>query len=403
MGTWISFFEALFPSGLWMVIKAILILALAFIVSAIVKSLIMKLMGKAPLGRFLHFEDAEATRSFVGKMGYLLVFLLFIPGILQTLEMDSISTPLMGLLNSIWGYLPNVFASAILLTVGIRISSLIRQLLVPLLEKLKVDKLQEKFGVTIPEKAKFSETIAYIVYVLILIPVIIASLNALGITAVSQPAIGMLDTIINFIPNLTVAIILAWVGILIGKLAGQIVERLIAASGIDQKLSNLLDGQMPKFSISKVAGQIVNTVVVIFLVVEAIRVLQLQVLTGIGAAIIAYMPAALAALCILILSIVLSALVSKLLKKHSPVYAVLAKTAILVVCVFLMLSQLGIASTLVNAAFIIVISAVAVAFAISFGIGGRKFAANMLRLLEVRVTKDAAPSSNSQAGKDKED
>ena len=213
----------------------------------------------------------------------------------------------------------------------------------------------------------------------------------------------MLDTIINFIPNLTVAIILAWVGILMGKLAGQIVERLIAASGIDQKLSNLLDGQMPKFSISKVAGQIVNTVVVIFLVVEAIRVLQLQVLTGIGAAIIAYMPAALAALCILILSIVLSALVSKLLKKHSPVYAVLAKTAILVVCVFLMLSQLGIASTLVNAAFIIVISAVAVAFAISFGIGGRKFAANMLRLLEVRVTKDAAPARNSQAGKDKED
>lgn len=398
--TWISPLETWFPPGLWTVMKAILILVIAFIVSAIVKILIVKLMKKAPLGRFLRSEDAEATRSFVGKLGYLVVFLLFIPEILRTLEMDSISGPLMGLLNSIWGYLPNVLAAAILLTVGIKISNLIRQLLVPLLEKTKVDKLQEKLGGSFAEKERLSETIAYVAYVLILIPVIIAALNTLEITAISDPAIAMLDTIITFIPNLTVAVILVVLGILIGKIAGQIVERLIAAAGIDQKLATALAGQIPDFSVSKVAGQSVNAVVVIFLVVEAVRVLQLQLLTEIGTTIIAYMPAVLAALCILLSAIVLSAVVSKRLKKYSAVYAAIATTAIMVVCVFFMLSQLGIARTLVNSAFIITISAVAVAFAISFGIGGRKFAANMLSLLESRVKKENAAPSTIQDSED---
>lgn len=402
MDTWINSFKMLFSSGSWMVIKALLILVIAFIVSAGVKKVIMKIMEKTLLGRFFHFEDAESVRCFVGKLGYLLVFLLFVPGIFQTLEMDSISVPLMELLNSLWSYIPNVFASAIILTIGIRISNLIRQLMVPLLEKTKVDKLQEKLGVSIPKEARISETIAYIVYVLILIPVAIAALNALGITAISQPATAMLDTIINFIPNLTVSIILACVGILIGKLAGQIVERLISASGISQKLALFTEQQLPSLSVAKVAGQIVNVIIVVFLLVEAFRVLRLQVLTVIGSAIIAYMPSVLAALCILLLAIVLSTIVSKILKQYNVIYAVIAKTSIMVVCVFFILSQLGIASKLVNAAFIIMISAVAVAFAISFGIGGRSFAANMLHVLEVRITqKKTLDSGVVKEGKEK--
>ena len=62
--------------------------------------------------------------------------------------------------------------------------------------------------------------------------------------------------------------------------------------------------------------------------------------------------------------------------------ATIAKTAIVVVAVFMVLIQLGIATTIVSAAFIIVLGALAVAFAIAFGIGGRDFAANTLKKFE---------------------
>lgn len=43
--------EAFFGAGLWAVIKAVLILLLAFIVSAVVKSAVTKLLAKTKLDR----------------------------------------------------------------------------------------------------------------------------------------------------------------------------------------------------------------------------------------------------------------------------------------------------------------------------------------------------------------
>jgi hypothetical protein len=59
-----------------------------------------------------------------------------------------------------------------------------------------------------------------------------------------------------------------------------------------------------------------------------------------------------------------------------------AKAAIIVLAAFMTLNQLGIATSIVNSAFIIVLGAIAVAFAIAFGIGGREFAGNVLQNLE---------------------
>ena len=62
--------------------------------------------------------------------------------------------------------------------------------------------------------------IAYIVYVLILIPVIIAALQVLNITAISQPAITMLEKMISYLPNILYAIAIVIIGALIARIAG---------------------------------------------------------------------------------------------------------------------------------------------------------------------------------------
>lgn len=378
-------FTSLIPVGLWSVIKAAAILILAFIIAAFIKKIILKLLDKINLEKKLSNEEADKTRGFVGNLVYLLAFLLFVPDIFSSLGMSSISAPITGLLNILLGYIPNILAASIILVVGFLVARLIRQLLIPVFNKIKVDKLQEKVGVDVPETARLSSTLAYIVYVLILIPVIITALNALNIEAISQPAIGTLNDIINFIPNIVVGLIIIIVGFMIGKFGGQIVERLVAASGLDAKLAAVLDGRMKDFLISRSVGIVVQVVITIFFVVEGINILNLQILTGAGAAIIGYMPNALAAVLILAGSILLSSVAARFLEKYSHTYAIIVKCAIMTIGSFMILSQLGIANTLVNAAFILMVGALAVAFAVAFGLGGRTFAGNVLKRLEEKT------------------
>jgi hypothetical protein len=55
-----------------------------------------------------------------------------------------------------------------------------------------------------------------------------------------------------------------------------------------------------------------------------------------------------------------------------------AKYAILTLAIFMALSQLGIAKSIVNAAFILILGGLALAFGIAFGLGGKEFASKYL-------------------------
>ncbi len=387
-----SIFSAV-TTGVWSVISAVIILLVAFLVATIVKSLVLKLLGKGKISEFLGKLDADgkagSAKDFIGKLVYLLVFLLFVPGIFSKLGMSEVSTPIVILLNTIWGYVPNILAAVIILVVGFLIAKLVRQLLVPVFDKINVNKLQEKAGIEVKGAEKLSSTLAYIVYVLILIPMIVMALEVLDISVISVPAVHMLNLIFGFIPNILVGLIIIVIGCMIGKFVAQIVTRLIASAGLDAKVSKLLDNEKQNFTLSKFVGVVVHVVVVIFFVVEGINVLQLEVLTEIGGVVISYMPAVLSAVLILAIALFASSMAEKALRKNGfATYAVIAKVAIIILASFMVLSQLGIAAAIVHTAFELILAALAIAFAVAFGIGGKEFAANTLKKLEDNMDAD---------------
>lgn len=382
---WITSFVNAVGSGVWSVLKAILILILAFIVASLVRSLVRKLLNTPKVSAMLNKtgEGGNSLAEFISKLVYLLVFLLFVPGIFSSLGMDSVSSPILNLLNTMWGYVPNIVAAGIVLWVGFFVAKLVRELLVPVFGKLKIDRLQEMAGIETDDSGKLSNMLAYIVYVLILIPVIITALQALNISAISAPAVGMLNMVFSFIPNILVALVIIIVGCMVAKLAGSVVKNLIASSGLDAKLAGLLEGKAAGFVLSKAAGMVVQVVLIVFFVVEGLNVLHLDVLTEIGAAVIGYMPFVLAAALILAVCFISSGIAQKALKKAGfERYGILAKCAIFVVGGFMILNELGIAPELVNTTFVVAVAAVAVAFAIAFGIGGKDFAAGVLKRIE---------------------
>lgn len=380
--------DSFFSTGEGAVVKAVLILAFAFIIAAVVRSLMVKLFTKTKLCVLLKSPKAPAGDSgkaedFIGKLTYLLVFLLFVPGIFESLGMGGMSAPILNLLDTVWGYLPNLLAAVIVLWVGIFIARLVRELLVPVFDKMKVNRLQEMAGLEVADSAKLSNTLAYIVYVLILLPVIITALQVLDIRAISEPAIKMLDIIFGFIPNILVALIILIIGCMVARLSGNIVENLIASAGIDLKLSRLIDNENRPIILSRIAGRTVQTVMVIFFIVESFGVLHLQVLTDIGNAIIGYMPYILAAALILIACSVCNSMIQKALNKNGyAAYAIFCKCAVYTIGGFMILNELGIATEIVNTVFILMVAAAAVAFALAFGVGGRSYAERMLKKFE---------------------
>ena len=387
-------FSTFLTTGAWAVIRAVLLLLVAFLCAKIVKSLVNKVLSKTKLGVDDSSSDTASegrgkTVDFLGRLMYLLVFLLFVPGIFDSLGLGEMSAPILNLLNTMWGYLPNVLAAVIVLWVGFFIAKLVRELLIPVFGKLKINRLQEKAGLDVTDSAKLSNTLAYIVYVLILIPVVITALQVLNIQAISAPAVRMLDVIFAFIPNILAALMIIVIGCTIAKFAGGIVESLIASAGLDAKLSNLLDSKAPQFILSRVIGRTVSTVMVTFFIFESFSVLHLQVVTDIGSAIIGYLPYVLAAVLILMACYVVNAIIQKALRKGEHTGAALvSKCAVYTIGVFMVLNELGIAGEIVNTAFILIVAALAVAFAISFGIGGREFAGRMLKRLEDACCKD---------------
>lgn len=382
MGYMVETIGLWFTSGIGAVVKALLIFLLAFAAAALAKKFVVKLWNTLPFVKRLPAEALLHTKEFVGSAAYLLVFLLFIPGVLAALGLNSISQPIMGILSTIWGYLPNIVAAGIILATGVIVARLVRQLLAQAISNIQLTPLKNKFGADVPSLEKLAETAAYTAYILILIPIAITALQVLDLDAISLPAVEMLSRVIAFIPNIVVGIILVMVGGLIGKLSGQIVEKMLSASGLDEKLIGLLDEGMKTFQLSKAAGITVKVVVDIFFVVEALNALHLEMLKQIGTAIIGYMPSVLAAVLITMGCMLAVSVIAKLLKNQKKIYIRLARTAIFVLGAFMVLSQLGVAGTLVNAAFILLVGALAIAFAVAFGLGGRDFAARMLERLE---------------------
>lgn len=371
---------------------AILLLVVAFIAAGLAKKLIVKLLKAVKAEKLLTKLGAEesvadSAITFVGKLVYFVVFLLFLPSVLDRLGMSSVSAPITNLVNKFLAFVPNLVAAVIIITVGLFVAKLVKDLLASLLKAVKVDALQEKAGINASENASFSNIIANVVYGLIVLVVITTGLDQLNVPAISNPANDIVASIFAIIPSVLAAIVIIAAGIFIAKLVSKLLEGLLASVGTDSLLEKIT-GSEKKISLSKVISEVVKYVLVIIFLVQGINVLNLPILTSIGAAVISYLPAVLTAVIILAIGMFAANTAEAAIVKKFPnakAAALVAKVVIYVFVGFVCLSQLGVAIDMVEKTFVLAIAALCVAFAVAFGIGGRNFAANMLAKLEKKI------------------
>ncbi|MGA2467151.1 MAG: mechanosensitive ion channel, partial [Thermodesulfobacteriota bacterium] len=261
---------------------------------------------------------------------------------------------------------------------GFFIAKIVREIVVNLLVGFGIDRGAEKIGIDKTlGKLKVSGMVGTIVYALVLIPVLIAALDALNISAVSTPGRDMLVVSLNKLPSIFAASIIIILAIVIGKIIQTLLTQILIGLGFDRLLEGLGAKKVGQKTPSQVVGIVAFIYVLFFAVMEAAEILNFQMLSNLSSQFVAFAFKVVLAVIILGAGILVGNWVKRLVQgatKERPFIANLAKAAIVIFALAIALQNLGIANEIVTLAFGLLLGSIAIAAAIAFGIGSKEIA-----------------------------
>jgi hypothetical protein len=319
----------------------------------------------------------------LGDALYWLIFLFFLPLILDTLNLRGPLQPVQNLLDQILSMVPRILGALIIGVGGWFLACIVRGI---------VSRLGARFG--IPQLA---QTVGTVAYVLVLIPAVIAALKALEIRAISDPAVAMLEQVLRAIPRIAGSALILAVFYWLGQFLAGLVTQLLQAIGFDRLAAGLGlplapapeapaaegDPAAKRRTPSEIAGLVVWVGVVLFGAVPAVELLQFAALTDIVQGLLLISGRVLIGALVFGIGLYLANLAHSMIKSlGSPSSGVLAQAARVAILVFvgaMALQQMGVATDIVVLAFGLVLGAIAVAVALAFGLGGRDVAAEQIR------------------------
>lgn len=380
-------------------LKAALILLFAWVIALLLRTLFKK--GAALLhlqGRLVKWKMAKSEREAANRVNsiamaiFYLVLLLSIPAVLGALQLEGISEPFSHALTMILAFIPKLFAAALIVFIGWLIAKIVRDILTNFLKSVGTDKLGQRFEfLKNGEETSLASLIGNIVFIFILIPTIITALEKLELNGISEPAAAMLQDILALLPNIVVAIVLILAGIWLGKWVEKLVSQILWRLRFDGVFHQMGIGSLtPEKPLSRIVGVLAKILVVLLFTVEALQIVHLDFLVTLATGVIAYLPMLLTAVLILGIGLYIGELIERVLQSivrhnYSRTLAKIAKYTIFAVTVFMALDQLGVAHSIVNAAFILILGGLALAFGLAFGLGGKDFARKYLGKLEDKL------------------
>lgn len=404
---------------------AALILIVAYFAGTVLRKMITGLLVRLGVDRRLAAEgaaepEAAVARPFsetAGTVAFWLVMLVGLAGAFNALKLEAISQPLEGVLAQILALLPKLAAAAVIVVAGWVLARVARTVLSNLLASVGFDRLPGKVGLSGLFAARpASDVVGVAAMVIILLHAGIAALNQLGLESLSLP-IGL--TIAQFwamLPALALALLFVAAGVVVGRLAGRLVERVLGSFGFDGWLARLGldvgrwqakemeaaaavegDAAVPSEgeavalawrvrSPSGLVGVLVQLAVVLVAVEQALLTLGLVGWAAMVAAVLGYLYLrGVVALVIVGAGFALGNVVRALVVRGAVGDAGrawvgnAARVGVLVFAFAMALTQLQVAPAFVLLSFGLLFGAVCLAVALAFGLGGRDVAGEVVR------------------------
>ena len=360
-----------------------ILMLIVWIIATVLRTLVSKALQSTSMDEKLSAgAGVRPISANLGNVVFWLVVLLFLPAILGTLEIDGLLVPVQNMVNEMLSMLPNIFGAVLIGVAGWFLAKIVRDLVSNLLTAAGTDRLGEQIGLR--GTMSLSHLLALVVYILILVPAVVAALQALEIEVITGPATDMLNTVMSAIPDIFAAAIILGIAFAISRLVSQIVASLLGGLGFDALPEKLGLGQAftGQTTPSSVVGKVLAFFIMLFAVVEAANQLGFHQVSELVTMFIEFGSQVLLGSAIIAIGFWLSNLAYEtIIRVHganSGGVANIARFAILGLVLAMGLRAMGLANEIVNLAFGLTLGAIAVAVALSFGLGGREAAGKQM-------------------------
>lgn len=356
---------------------------IVWIIASLLRAIVSRVLKAGHLDEKLSEKAGMRPMSgYLGDVLFWLIILMFLPAILSAFALSGLLAPVQGMINKLLDIVPNLFAAAVIGFVGWIVARVLRALVTNLLSAAGADKLTE--SLESPTPVRVSSLVGTIVYVFVFVPTLISALDALKIDAISGPATNMLNQFLGAVPDIVAALVIVLVTFYIARFVAAVAQKLLVAAGVDGLPAVL--GVEPVFTgmlqPSVLVARLIVFFAMLFATVEAANRLGFTQVRDVVTLFIEFGGHVLMGGVILVIGFWLASLARRVIQQadneHSTLFARIAQFAILGLVFAMGLRAMGIANEIVQLAFGLVLGAIAVAVALSFGLGGREAAGKLL-------------------------
>ncbi len=400
---------------------AAILVGIAWVLATISKMIVERFLRSAQVDAKVNESVSDPAQTMplsatLSSALYWFILLLFLPLVLDTLGLVEALQPIKNLVDQILSALPKILKAVMIGGIGWLVAQVVKRIVTNLLATSGADRFLQRWTNNQTDYT-LSQVVGNFVYILILIPTAISTLEALEIGAISRPATAMLDQVLRFLPQIFVACAILTVAYFFGQFVKDIVSGILTGLGFNNILQWLgfpsiavrtpidspvdadyidpntvvvtpslpqqIPQQIPQQTPSQIVGILAFLAIMLVAIATATDVLQINALTSIVFGVLKVSGQVLSGVIIFAIGLYLANLAFNLIAssggRQSRILAHAARISIVALITAMALKQMGIASNIVDLAFGLLTGAIAVAIAVAFGLGGKDIATQQLR------------------------
>ncbi len=373
---------------------ALLVLLVGWLIAKGIKSLIVRLLKKTNWDeKVFGRSDVGDTNVFLANIVYYVIMIVVILVVLEILGVEQVLRPLEDMVGEFLSFIPNLIGAILIGFIGYILAKFVSNLIG--ISGSFLDRWIDKTG--FKDTSKVIDILKKVVFIIIFIPFLIQAFNALQLEAISQPANDILYDFTAMIGNIIIAGLILAIFIWGGKYLANFLEDLFRGMGLDRaaekiQIHNMIGANQ---SLSKIIANLIYFFLVFFGIITAVELLGLDQLTQTLDQILEITGQILFGLLILAVGNYISLLIYNTMAKsrNNTFIASVVRWASLALFLAIALRTMGIANEIVELAFGLILGAIAVAVALSYGLGGRDAAGEHFREIIQKFKEDKSIKS----------
>lgn len=229
-----------------------------------------------------------------------------------------------------------------------------------------------------------SSTINYLVIFILKEVDILPTIVDAGESLVN-PLVNLWFRFVDIVPGIIFAIIILVIGYILAYILGHATKVILQKAGVDRQIAKAkLTKSVGQVNVSSVLGETVKWLIFVLFLGEAANQLRLGVLSDVIIRFANWLPSVIFAILIILFGLLFAHYVASKVEEHGRVKgaklgSVIIKTVITFFVVVIALEQIGINVSLLTSSFLILLAGLSLALGLSFGLGGKKEAGDIVK------------------------